>query len=371
VKTDALSSLFALLDTDEDDFASLVKRFGIDPANDLQNCDLTNVDFGRLTADTLNLTGSELEGADLSKVVCRQVIGADVPSGKPNVASASLITLALSSVARYQNADWVLNQIISNAEEGAAPIMAFYDSTAEQDLLTKRVCAHFGDHSHLRQDWDATMIGMKFLWFYCKASTAQLKLNPAFLDKAFFEALRGSNQSDDFGIYPLTPNRSAISRIKASTHGGDYGQMRRNFIRGLREELGSRSMSGLVTYGNSAVLFSGFPPISKRFYTEIRESLPGRLRLIFLCSSAFEQHYLEAGGKNWRRFAVPGYSIGPPLAVAEDVRRLVRRVGLATQGKISVPNIVENKLDRLIGRPLTELKAQLRVELQAMWDKQP
>ena len=43
--TEALRSLFMLLDTEEDDFPALMKRFGIDPAEDLQNCDFSNVDF--------------------------------------------------------------------------------------------------------------------------------------------------------------------------------------------------------------------------------------------------------------------------------------------------------------------------------------
>jgi uncharacterized protein YjbI with pentapeptide repeats len=75
--SDALNALFALIETEDEDFASLVQRFGIDPAIDFQNCDLSDVDFGSLTADTLDLTGANLTGANLSKIRCKKVIGTE------------------------------------------------------------------------------------------------------------------------------------------------------------------------------------------------------------------------------------------------------------------------------------------------------
>ncbi|MGY4424447.1 hypothetical protein ACVWY2_006896 [Bradyrhizobium sp. JR6.1] len=57
--------LFELMDSEEEDFPTLVARCGIDPATDLQHCDLSNVDFGTLVTDTLNLTGSNITGAPI------------------------------------------------------------------------------------------------------------------------------------------------------------------------------------------------------------------------------------------------------------------------------------------------------------------
>jgi len=48
---EASQALSALMDSEEEDFPTLVARFGIDPAIDLQYCDLSNVDFGGLVAE--------------------------------------------------------------------------------------------------------------------------------------------------------------------------------------------------------------------------------------------------------------------------------------------------------------------------------
>jgi uncharacterized protein YjbI with pentapeptide repeats len=95
---------------------SHVERFGIDPAFDLRNCDLTNADFGHLTTDTLNLTGSDIRGANLSNVRCRQILGAEnhpfkVPhhgAVRDEVLPVSEVILdaVVVTVSKYQNADW-------------------------------------------------------------------------------------------------------------------------------------------------------------------------------------------------------------------------------------------------------------------------
>ena len=361
--TDALKSLFALLEMDEDDFATLIRRFGINPATDLQNCDLTNVDFGRLTVDTLDLTGSDISGADLSKIKCKKLIGVAEASSKHTTEKSGSIDEVVLAVSRYQNADWSLNQIISAVSERAAPVLAFYNTAAEQDLLTKRVCAHFGDASHLREGFNAHASGLKLLWFYSKAAKAPIKLNPATLDKAFFEILSSRNRSDDIGIYPFRANQASVDRIRDSVHSGTSEEMREAFIHALRRELAARTLKqALFLNSNSIVVFSGFPPISKRFYLEMREQTSARF--IFLCSSNWEPSYLQDGGRPWRRVAAPGYSIGVPLAIEEDVRRLVRRIEMASRGTITVSNDARQWMDDFVGEPLAALKQQIIFELR-------
>lgn len=358
--SDTLNALFALLETEDEDFASLVRRFGIDPATDLQNCDLTDVDFGSLTADTLDLTGSSLEGADLSKVNCKRVIGLDTAVPAPKRAAFDNVLMAIS---RYQNADWVLNQIVSTVAGSSAPVLAFYDTAADQDLLTKRICAHYGDASHLREGFNAHASGMKLLWFYSKATKGNFKLNPAFLDKAFFEALRSSNKSDDIGIYPFRPNQAAVERIRTSVHPGDYDQMRRAFVQSLRKEILTRAMGEMVTFPGSVVVFSGFTPLSKRLYREMREAVNGKLTLICLCSSGLEPYYLQDKGMPWRRVAVPAYSIGEPLTVAEDVRRICKRIEMSSGGRMTVSDGIRLWMQQFVGKPLVVLKHNVVAEL--------
>ncbi|KZD22933.1 pentapeptide repeat-containing protein [Tardiphaga robiniae] len=367
MRTEALKALFALLEADEDDFAVLLERFGIDPATDLQNCDLTGVNFGRLTAETLDLTGSDIEGADLSQVNCKRILGIEAATSPMAKRPERTLDDVMLSISRYQNSDWALNQIIGALEETSAPAMAFYDSAAEQDLLTKRVCAHFGDSSYLREGFNAHASGLRFLWFYSKGSKAQFKLNPAFLDKVFFEALRSSNTSDDIGIYPLAPNRSAVGRVKAGIRWGDYQEMREDFVRNLRKELSKPLEGGLVTIPSSTIVFSGFPPMSKRLYSELREKIHSRSRFIFLCSSTLEAQYEEGKGALWRRQAVPAYSIGTPKAVEDDVHRLHKRIAAASGGKITLSTVAVNRMANCVGEPLSELKKQAMDEARMCW----
>ena len=275
--SDALNALFALLETEEEDFAALVQRFGIDPAVDLQNCDLTNVDFGHLTADTLNLTGSSIGGANLSNVRCRQILGAvdllKMPhhSAFPDEASVARLTspvldAVVLTVSKYQNADWTIDAIIRGFEDSTAPMLAFYDSSVEQDVLTKRLCSFFNDLS------GPLSVGpdrAKFVWFYSKAYKSRFELGAPSLEKNFFDLLRTDKTSDDIGVYPYLSNRAAASRIKESLE-EPYDRMRTTFARSLGREV-QGSERGAV------VLFSGYPPISKRLYQEIRGATNQRL----------------------------------------------------------------------------------------------
>jgi hypothetical protein len=361
--TDALKAFFALLETEEEDLPTLMQRFGIDPATDLQNCDLSEVDFGSLKAHTLNLAGSYLGGADLSKVNCEHVIGIEGSAGLAQSPKRNALDDALIAISRYQNADWSISQIVSRVDDSYAPVLAFYDSTAEQDILTKRICAHYGDASHLREGFNSHAMGKKLLWFYSKGSKGSFKLNPALLDRAFFEALRAT--SSDIGIYPLRPNQAAIERIIGGIRSIDYNIMAKDFARGLRNELAADREGGFVTYPGGIVLFSGFPPISKRLHQQIREAVPGRINLIFLCSSSWEPMHLQDQGLPWRRLAIPAYSIGEPLATEADVRRLAKRIEMASGGKLIVAATMMRWMDQFVGKPLVALKERLAVELKS------
>jgi hypothetical protein len=362
--TDALKALFALLDTKDDDFTTLVKRFDIDPAKDLQNCDLSNVDFGKFTADTLDLTGSIITGANLSQVTCNKFIGVggSAPEGKE---AKNVWDDVLLAIARYQNSDWVLNRIIETSKDSPDPILAFYDSPAQQAILTKRICVHYGDASHVREGFSMHAFGIKLLWFYSKASKGPFRLNPASLDKAFFEALRTSNTSDDIGIYPLRPNQAAVERIRNSVRSRTYDRMRTEFSRSLRSELMTQGSQELAIDHGSVVIFSGFPPISKRLYRDIREAGQQKLSLIFLCSSDVEPYYTQNNGKPWRRVAMPASPIGEPLTVAADIGRLSRRIEVASGRRITLSKSMEQWTAQFVGTPITTLKVQLAIELKA------
>lgn len=363
--TDALNALFTLLDTDEDDFATLVQRFGIDPAKDLQNCDLSNVDFGRLVADTLDLTGSILQGANLSQVKCKRLIGVEATISKPTPEKPVLDDVQLA-IFHYQNSDWALNKVVNTLGSSSAPVLVFYDSTAEQSILTKRLCAHFGHASHVQAGFSTHSLGVKLLWFYSKAGKPQqFRLNPASLEKSFFELLQAGNVSHDIGIYPFTSNQAAVERICKSVRGPSYDQMRTEFTGSLRRELSRQLSTKLAFDPGSVVLFSGFQPISKRLYRDILDAGNGNINLIFLCSSTLEPFYTQDKGVPWRRVAVPAHSVGEPLAVAADIGRLRKRIGIASGGLVTLSENTEAWMRQFVAKPMATLKAELANRLKA------
>jgi hypothetical protein len=359
--TDALKALFALLESEEDDFAMLVHRFGIDPAIDLQNCDLTNVDFGTLTADTLNLTGSILDGANLSNVRCKQIVGAEdatiplpaAPSKKTSetVISLPLLDAAVLAVSRYQNAEWIAGAVVKSYNDSTAPVVAFYDTFTEQDFLTKQLCSIFTVHDpkHLLYDRPT------FLWFYSKAYKSGFEFRASSLERSFFELLRSDKTSDDIGVYPYLSNRAAVTRIRESLDGNSYDRMRKVFAQQLSREL-SREMAG---ERGGLALFSGYPPISNRLYHNLRAASDQRLKLIFLCSSKFEKFY-EDQTMEWRRLVVPAYAIGRPNVTYNDIGRLAKRIETASRGTILMGLEFQKHLaDYLMGKPLASLKSEI------------
>lgn len=373
--TEALKSLFALLESEEDDFALLVKRFGIDPATDLQNCDLTNVDFGTLTADTLNLTGSILDGVNLSNVRCIRIVGAEDAATPPPRAAPSkqisdgpvslpLLDAVVVAVSRYQNAEWIKGKVLESYKDSTTPVLAFYDTFADQDFLTKQLCSTFTVHVPKLLDFDRP----KFVWFYSKAHVSGFELNAPSLERNFFELLRSDKTSDDMGVYPYLSNRAAVTRIKERLEGNSYDRMRRPFALQLNREL-SRETDGGESGG--VALFSGYPPISKRLYQDLRSTSNQRLKLIFLCSSKLKKFY-EDQTEEWRRLVVPSNAIGRPNVTYNDIDRLAKRIETASRGTVLLGSEFRNHLaDHFKDKPLTALKNEIIDRLRQVSENLP
>jgi hypothetical protein len=372
--TDALKALFALLESEEDDFATLVRRFGIDPATDLQNCDLTNVDFGTLTADTLNLTGSLIDGANLSNVRCKQIVGAEdaatpspakfsKKSSKP-VLSLPLFDAAVLAVSRYQNAEGITDRLVQSYNASTAPVMVFYDTIAEQDFLTKQLCSVFTVHDPKHLLFNRPT----FLWFYSRASKPEVELRASSIERNFFELLQSDKTSDDIGVYPYLSNRAAVTRIRESLEGNSCDRMRKVFANQLSREL-SRELNLHLSpeteeKRGGLALFSGYPPISKRLYQNLRSVSSQRLKLIFLCSSKLEKVY-EDSATEWRRLVVPADPIGRPNVAYNDLGRLAKRIETVSHGTILMGSaFLDHLADHLIGKPLAALKNEVTDRLR-------
>jgi len=349
----AIASLFELVNFDDDDFPTLVEKFKIDLASDLRHCDLRNVDFGPLVAETLNLTGCLLEGADLSRVRCGNIIRDAKRSGSDEI--TELLKEVLLAVFRYQSPDWIVGRLLEHAEDSLAPALAFYDSSAEQDLLTKFVCKAFRKREDLygvEGDRDAGIerfAAMDFLWFYTRQGASNLQLSPSHLDLAFINLIRESNKHD-IGIYPSNNNQARIARVQSAiADNKSIDGYRTSFVRALKNQLKQTTV----------VLFSGFPPMSKKLYAEMRETLPNRFKLVFLCSSHFEGQFLAKDGAVWRKQAIPGYAIGKPIAMESDFVNLERRIKLASGSKVQIGGTTRNNMEACVDKPLSDLKKVL------------
>jgi len=363
---EASQALFALMDSEEEDFPALVARFGIDPAIDLQYCDLSNVDFGGLVAETLNLTGSNITGANLSRIRCKNVIGAEREIAVQSDALSELFQKVALAIQRYQNSDWVLDQIVYG-EETHAPILAFYDSAAEQDVLTKRLCNYFAKGAKMSSDDERyqDLSSRNFLWFYTRSDKSEFKLDPISLDRNFLKLIMQRNNDHDIGVYPFLANRNSVQRIEQRVKGSALNEQRVSFARAVSQELASER--GLIVGGNQAViLFSGFPPLSKKLYEDLRTAVRKRLRLVFLCSSQLEQYFNAGGGRPWRKLVVPAYSVGEQLVTRDDVARLARRVNVSSNDQVSIGSVTLAKLDQMVERPLREMKEELLKRLNEL-----
>jgi hypothetical protein len=362
---EATQALSTLMDSEEEDFPTLVARFGIDPATDLQYCDLSNVDFGGLVAETLNLTGSNLTGANLSRIRCKNVIGVEREIAVQSDALSGLFQKVALAIQRYQNADWVLDQIVYG-EETHAPILAFYNSAAEQDLLTRRLCNCFAKGGKMSSDDERFQdLSRNFLWFYTRSDKSEFKLDPTSLDRNFLKLIKQRNNDHDIGVHPFLANRNSIQRIEQRVKGCALNEQRVSFARAVSQELASER--GLMLGSNQAViLFSGYPPLSKKLYEDLRIAVRKRLRLIFLCSAQLEQYFNAGGGRPWRKLVVPAYSVGEPLVTRGDVARLVRRINLSSNDQVSIGPATLAKLDQMVERPLREMKEELLKRLNEL-----
>ena len=363
---EASQALFALMDSEEEDFPTLVARFGIDPAIDLQYCDLSNVDFGGLVAETLNLTGSNITGANLSRIRCKNVIGVEREIAVQSDGLRELFQKVALAIQRYQNSDWVLDQIVYG-EETHAPILAFYDSAAEQDVLTKRLCNYFAKGAKMSSDEEhyPDLSSRNFLWFYTRSDKSEFKLDPISLDRNFLKLIMHRNNDHDIGVYPFLANRNSIQRIEQRVKGSALNEQRVSFARAVSQELASER--GLILGSNQAViLFSGYPPLSKKLYEDLRTAVRKRLRLVFLCSSQLEQYFNAGGGRPWRKLVVPAYSVGEQLVTRDDVARLARRVKVSSNDQVSIGSVTLAKLDQMVEGTLREMKEELLKRLNEL-----
>jgi hypothetical protein len=340
-----IGALAELANAETDDFPSLIKRFKIDLASDLRHCDLRNVNFGNLIADTLDLTGCLLEGADLSLVKCKRIVRDSDKSNANLDETTELLKQALLAIYRYQNPDGLAQQVAD--EQTLAPIVVFYGSAAEQDFITRSICKMYRKRSEQILIEGELISGMDLVWFYTRGTKADLKLEANLLDLAFINLVREPSY-DDIGIYPFRENYARVKRVATAIDEPKYRSLdsyRTQFVSAVRSQLKRATI----------LVFSGFPPMSRQLYHDMREGLPNKFKLVFVCSRNYERQF-TTDATHWRREAVPSRSIDAPIVSIDDVDNIDRRIRLASGSRIRVGSETRQRMDFCVGSPLTELK---------------
>ena len=362
-----IKSLFSLLAEASDDFPMLMNKYGIDPSLDLRGCDFGGVDFGDLTVATLDLTGCNLDGANLSSVRAKIITQGACITARTRLPSLlrsrrrsplpvdELRSRAMLAIDRYYQADWKLRSIRENVREDLSPLIVIYDSSPEQDYLTKQICTVFrpraGILSPISIGYGISNEGpLELIWLYTRTGKPfAMEATGAALDSYFFRMFESSDPNLDVMHSARNPGR--LRRIQEATLGSIEPEKKRfQFAAALKKEIGKEFPT--------VMLFSGYPPVSKSFYEIIRNHLPRRSKLIFLCPHDVELA-LSDKQKLWRRIGFRATMLTERPASNEDVKAIDRRIKMATGDRAYIGAETQSLLQDRIGGPLRNLKALL------------
>jgi hypothetical protein len=365
---DASHSLFALMDSEEEDFPTLVARYGIDPATDLQYSDLSNVDFGELVAETLNLTGSNITGANLSRIRCKNVIGAERSADDKFDTLARMFHSVTFSIEYYQNKDWAWSQAshIEGDEEAEAPDLAIYDSVAQQDGLTQRLWDVFSASAKLRRDpRNLRLPSINVLCFYARNDDSKFEFDPISLDNNFLNLIakekthhfKFATADKPFQTSLVTANQYSVQSIERGVEGIELNERRMSFARAINRELTPGPKH--APFDRAVILFSGYPPISRELFQHLCRVCKLKLKFVFLCPSRLSYQLIDSMGRRQENVVVPDYRIREPLATKEDLARLERRISTSSDSRILIGSVTLAKLDQMVGQPLRVIKDEL------------
>jgi hypothetical protein len=337
-----IHALFGLASAEIDDFPALVRNFKIDVANDLRHCDLRNVNFGDLIADTLNLTGCLLEGADLSRVKCRRIIRDDDKSRAASDEATEALKQALLAVYRYRDPSKLTEEIANDMAIGS-PVLVFYNTAAEQDAITRSIWKMFSlvPAGQVVPQFD-------LVWFHTRRAKGPLILDANSIDEKFLSLVRAPDYND-IGIYPFRGNYARVKRVVAALNGSDsqsISALRTVFAESLRKQM-KRS---------AVIIFSGFPPISLQLYREMQGKVPWKL--VFVCSDEYEAQFIRESSR-WRKHFIPSRRLEPMEVTPQDLENIEYRIMLASDGKVTIRPGTRKRMERFLGGSLTDLKNML------------
>lgn len=382
------SQIFSLVDEPVDDFPSLVDKYQIDVAKDLKYSDLSNVHFGRLQAEVLDLQGCNLFGANLSEVRCRSINtdgafieGARFPADQidPKISIepvkrelVDLLRRAALAIYRYDDREMFLEKIYRGISRTMEPSVICYSTLSDQNNLMQRVIQHVNKEIAQSQklDFIDTGVGREdifdlgyrqkiILFFAPRSPLEKMPMYPADLDREFFlsvkksaehlpKLLKDSRYRQFEHLDQLAPSgfasalaekRRALDKLtKKGVNYDDVAELRHQFIERLTIEF---------SHSEQIVLFvSGAFPISREFYLLLNNLHGKRLKLIFLSPFAIESQFYRK--YNLTHDIMPFREFNNrKLTTVEDLEKIQSRISLATNGRATM---AETTFAELLGQ---------------------
>ena len=340
--------IFDIVESEADDFQTLLSRSGLDPHLDLRNADFSHVDFGIYCGDILNLSGCNLQYADLTRVKAKLILkGADLLGTKlpakikPLVSEyqratrnkkLNILNTALLSIYRFEVSTTIPNRI-SEDIFGRTFLSGAFTMIGGQDYLTNEVA-----NAVIDKCVDATLAYQSSFSVKVLISRnfpiGQTKL-PADATDHFLKSLQNIDQ---YHLSNITPkDGEAIERTETV-----FGKT-----------VAFDNLFFLPQTSRRIIIFSGFPPISKKIVNDIRKITDEKVMMIFLLHSKdFELYrHAKASGIADLKFIQRDWRLK-----STDIETFKGRLRRISEIGLPVSRKTYDSVDTYLGKPQSELK---------------
>lgn len=367
------SLFFSVLTEESDDFVTLINKYRLDPAIDLMGLDLSDVTFGSLSADVLNLTNANLSGADLTHVRCKRLIldSADATGAKLPEAMAGtsvppkdyverreiegILQKAVLSIRSYEADTLGFNGAIQRIFSSGAPEYLEYFGDINRaaieaglsdkaDLFLK---ADGGRNYRVRtkaKRRDGPVRGRKRTILFRSSSAIEKPLRSSrsddSLDKGFLERFYK-------GTFEEISSRGATYKAKRRKHsGGQFGHQ--SSLTSDRAAFKSFINRLCLDVDRIVLIFIDFLPFSNSLYHELNRDITAHLKFIFV-------------GPHQPMYSLPKTSMVTAdhrLSIHErffserDLTNVLWRIRAATSKKLIISDELIVSLRRLVGQEI-------------------
>lgn len=376
MKATDFASVFAALTDENDDFSYLVKKYKLDPTRDFVGADLSNVNFGAFSVEILNLKDANLIGADLSLIKCKKLItdSAELKDTKlppqhvrKNVheqTDSALISeikgRAILAIHSYLEKEPSKRNTAERIFDSGAPEYVEYFTRSEKIEIEKRIITAAQQFSKavqrttrsnrkknfkIQKGWKSKVI--KFHYDFDRTQLYR-QLNGDELDRYFLGKLADSIHLDSGSVDDLQPI--------FTKHLPDYESMKRD-LAVLKSSTENTSIKRAAfkhiiqslcrSCDHVTMIFVDFLPFSKILYHQLNRDIKTYIKFIFIGPYVAESS--QAASMVSSEHFVYGYVPERRKFAETDLSKIVKRISLATNGKLLFSNALSKDIKSLVG----------------------